>query len=258
MAKKTRSRPSTSQNLPITAYRISDLALEIVTADQHREWMDHVPERFAYRCLPLLIANQAGWDLLCPTGFSARWSGKPGLDSIKFKWDEGPHEAIASHFGNGVLTFIPGYLFRTAKDHNMWARGCPNRPKDGISPLDGIIETDWAPFTFTMNWMITRPKQWIRFEKGEPICRILPFPRHYLESVQPRVQEMASDRRVMNEYNNWRDSRAQFIEDLSARKEEVVEQGWQRTYVLGQNPQGVKMKEHQTKLRLRDFLPFKK
>jgi hypothetical protein len=106
--------------------------------------------------------------------------------------------------------------------------------------------------------MITRPKQWIRFEKGEPICRILPFPRHYLESVQPRVQEMASDKRVMNEYNNWRDSRAQFIEDLSARKEEVVEQGWQRTYVLGQNPQGVKMKEHQTKLRLRDFLPFKK
>lgn len=257
MAKKTKPRPTPPRSLELTAYRVSDAALEIVKGDPRREWMDGLPERFAYRCLPLLIANQAGWDLLCPTGFSVRWNGKPDLEAIRFKWDDEPHPAIASHFGSGVLTFTPGYLFRTTKDHNLWARGCPNIPKDGIAPLDGIIETDWAPFTFTMNWKITRPKHWVRFEKGEPICRILPYPRHYLESVQPRMRQLATDKRLANQYAGWRESRSRFIEDLNALEAEAVEQGWQRTYVRGENMKGVKMKDHQTKLRLRDFLSSK-
>ncbi len=257
MAKNKKTRPTATRNLELTAYRVSEHALELVTGTQKRDWMDALPDRFAYRCLPLLIANQAGWDLLCPTGFSARWNGKTDLEGIKFKWDGDPHPAVASHFGSGVITFTPGYLFRTTKDHNIWARGCPNYPKDGIAPLDGIIETDWAPFTFTMNWKITRPKQWVRFEEGEPICRILPFPRNYLESVQPRTTELGSNKRLYNQYVAWRESRSQFIDDLHAQEEEAVQEGWQRTYVRGQNMQGVKMKDHQTKLALRDFLPQK-
>lgn len=253
MAKKTRSPDMRAHQL--TAYVVSDHPLEITTGDQRRAWMDELPDRFAYRCLPLLIANQAGWDLLCPTGFSARWNGKAALDAIKFKWDDEPTAAVASHFGSGVLTFIPGYLFRTTKDHNIWVKGCPNLPKDGVVPLEGIVETDWAPFTFTMNWKITRPKHWIRFEKGEPIARIVPFPRHYLESYQPRMTPIHADNRTRNQYVEWRQSRQRFIEDLAAREEDAVQAGWQRTYVRGQNMQGVKMQDHQTKLQLRDFVP---
>src|SRR5262245_59488229 len=62
-----------------------------------------------------------------------------------------------SHFGNGVLTFPVGYLFRTDPGVAVWARGIPNYAKDGIVALDGVIETDWLCFTFTMNWQCTRP-----------------------------------------------------------------------------------------------------
>lgn len=260
MAKK-KPRAKKDSRLPenrthqLTAYLLVEEPLEIVSGDQRRDWMDALPDRFAYRCLPLLIANQAGWDLLCPTGFSVRWDGKEGLDAIKFKWDDGPHEAVASHFGNGVLTFIPGYLFRTTKDHNMWVKGVPNMPKDGVVPLEGIVETDWAPFSFTMNWKITRPKHWVRFEKGEPIARLVPFPRHYLESHLPRTAPIASDNRTYNQYNQWRESRSQFIADLNAHEEEAVEAGWQRTYIRGQNMQGIRMQDHQTKLQLKEFIP---
>lgn len=253
----SKAKSSSSRNLQLTAYRVSEHALEIDRGDQRRAWMDALPERFAYRCLPLLIANQAGWDLLCPTGFSVRWNGKAGLDALKFRWDDEPVESVSSHFGSGVLTFTPGYLFRTTKDHNLWVKGCPNLPKADIVPLEGIVETDWAPFTFTMNWKITRKRKWIRFEEAEPICRIVPFPRHYLESFQPRTQDLGSDRRTANQYMQWREERAQFIEDLKAREEEAVEQGWQRTYVRGENTKGVRMKDHQTRLQLRDFLPVK-
>ena len=58
---------------------------------------------------------------------------------------------VISHFGSGVLTFHAGYLFRTPPGWAVWARGAPNTVKDGIVPLDGLVETDWLPFTFTMN-----------------------------------------------------------------------------------------------------------
>ena len=31
------------------------------------------------------------------------------------------------------------------------------RPKDGISALSGVIETDWLLYNFTVNWIFTRP-----------------------------------------------------------------------------------------------------
>ena len=38
-----------------------------------------------------------------------------------------------------------------------------------MQPLVGLIETDWLPFPFTMNWVFTRPGR-VRLEKGEPFC----------------------------------------------------------------------------------------
>jgi hypothetical protein len=43
-----------------------------------------------------------------------------------------------------------------------------NSPKDGIAPLTGVIETDWLPYPFTMNWQMTRPGS-VRFDKDEAV-----------------------------------------------------------------------------------------
>ncbi|NDG04180.1 MAG: hypothetical protein EB121_02330 [Alphaproteobacteria bacterium] len=48
----------------------------------------------------------------------------------------------------------------------MLARGAPNSAKHGIAPLDGLIETDWLPFGFTMNWRFTAPGQ-VTFERDD-------------------------------------------------------------------------------------------
>ena len=42
--------------------------------------------RFAYRCLPLAIANQVGWEIINPCTFTASWNGKDGLDAIKIRF----------------------------------------------------------------------------------------------------------------------------------------------------------------------------
>ena len=149
-------------------------------ASPQRDWMDATHHRFAYRCLPLVIANQAGWMISCPATFRAHWSGGSGLSAITIHIPEGqggygplpPQLFIASHFGSGVLTFSLPYLFRTSPGYNLWVKGPVNMIKDGIQPLEGMVETDWAHATFTMNWKFTRGIPTSRPRCWSPRCAI--------------------------------------------------------------------------------------
>src|SRR5258708_9907512 len=135
-------------------------------AEATRRWMAATPESFAYRCLPLNVANAHGWEILSPVAFEACWSGGSDTRDIAIRLPEGakPELAPVSIFGQGVLTFHIFGLFRTQPGWNLWVGGSPNRPKDGIFPLAGVIETDWSPYTFTMNWRFTRANHWVRFD----------------------------------------------------------------------------------------------
>lgn len=143
----------------------------IRAAAHRRDWMDATREAFAYRCLPLNIANAHGWELLAGCGFEAVWNGGPEAQDVSVTADAGSdaQDLPVTLFGHGVLTFHVEGLLRTPPGWNLWLGGPPNRPKDGIAALGGVIETDWSPYTFTMNWRFTRPGQRVRFEAGEPI-----------------------------------------------------------------------------------------
>ena len=239
--------------LEITAYEVVAEPMPIRSTDRRREWMDQTNERFAYRCLPLAMANQMGWEVLSPVGFTARWNGKDGLDAIAIKFDREPSELVGSHFGYGVLTFSLGYLFRTTKSHNILVKGPANQPKDGIAPLEGLIETDWTPFTFTMNWQFTRKRHKVRFEEGEPVCTILPYPRHYLGKFQPRRKNVNENAKLYSQYVKWREDRIAFNEGLKQPGSEAAKAGWQRTYMKGEDQEGNTFTGHQTKIRILDF-----
>jgi hypothetical protein len=44
-----------------------------------------------------------------------------------------------------------------SNDDRGSAERAGRRGERRISPLDGIVETDWLEATFTMNWKLTRP-----------------------------------------------------------------------------------------------------
>ena len=123
-------------------------------AQRKREWMEETPNKFAYRCLPLSMANQYGWEFCCPISFSAVWFGGIDANRIYIKTE---HETnfVKSHFGSGILTFDINIIVKTDEKHNLMITGPINEGKHGISPLSGVIETDWMPYTFTMNWKFT-------------------------------------------------------------------------------------------------------
>ena len=239
--------------LQITAYEVVEEPMPLRTAQRARDWIEEMPERFAYRCLPLAIVNQVGWEILNPVPFTARWNGKDGLDAIKISFHKESSALIGSHFGHGVLTFSMGYLFRTTKSHNLWVKGPANRPKDGIAPLEGIIETDWAPFTFTMNWQFTRKRHKVTFEKDEPIATVIPYPRHYVRKFDPVLKNLNENPKLYQQYVDWRDDRMKFNEELQKPGTEAEKQGWQRTYMKGEDQSGNTFAGHETKVQMKDF-----
>jgi hypothetical protein len=220
-----------------TCYQINDYAPRLVTARPDRAWMDASDQRFAYRCIPLSIANAMGWELLAPARVVAEWNGGRQLEDLTVTLEDpawGENKLASSHFGHGILTFQTGYLMRTDPGIGIWARGTPNLPKDGIVALDGIIETDWLPFTFTMNWQLTRPGR-IVFEKDEPFCFLTLIEYRALERVRPEIVPMAATPEIKEDYAAWKKERLDFNARLADDDPEAVRQGWQKWYVRGDN-----------------------
>ncbi len=220
-----------------------------------RRWMDAFQQRHPYRCLPLTMANTSGWELLCPFSFTAEWNGGVNQADITITPDRpqpNVKEYVTSHFSRGTLTFHTGYLFRTSPGWSMWTSGPPNHLKDGIQPLTGLVETDWLPFPFTMNWVFTRPGR-IRFEKGEPFCWITLLQQRPLDQVQPVQRSLASEPPLKEQYEAWRTRRDEFNKRLNRLDPAAIKEAWQRFYFKGELPDetGPPPKEHVNKRRLK-------
>lgn len=221
--------------------------------------MDATPEAFAYRCLPLNIANAHGWEILNPIPFEACWNGGTGIGDVQLRLPaDAPHDVRpVSLFGQAVLTFHIFGIFRTPPGWNLWVGGSPNSPKDGIYPLTGIVETDWAPYTFTMNWRFTRPGM-VSFKKDEPFCFITPIPHEALDDIEPIVKSIHDDPELKRQYDAWGESRSNFLAKLADKEGEAVRHGWQRDYFRGRTPEGhVAPDSHINRRRLKPPRPAK-
>ncbi len=213
-------------------------------------------ESFAYRCLPLNIANAHGWELLNPCAFDACWNGQTDTSAVTIRpQGKAPAECIAtSLFGQGIITFhIPG-IFRTPPGWNLWIGGSPNQPKDGIYPLTGVVETDWSPFTFTMNWRFTRPNHWVRFEAGEPICFIFPVQRAVLEDVKPVLAPIDAEPELLERFQAWSSGRDEFVKRVADTPPQAAADKWQKHYYRGiDTSEKEQIDDHRAKLRLKPF-----
>jgi hypothetical protein len=231
-------------------------------ASSSRDWMDATPGRYAYRCLPLTMANSHGWEMLCPANFEVTWNGGDGLDALEITSDaplaaessdaylafllgnkpkpaaltelgDGivPANFIESHFGSGILTFNPMVILRTAPDYNLWVSGPINQFKDAIQPMSALVETDWLPFTFSMNWKMTRPGATITFLKGEPFCSFFPVQRGVIEQCEPHLRNLGDDPELEKAY--WS---AKVTRNVSTSTENDDKSRFQSWYAKGVNP----------------------
>ena len=225
----------------LRCHALHDQPPPLVPAPVERDWMDDFPARHAYRCLPLTVANAHGWQILAPCGIRAEWNGSSATDSIRVSATDGypwVDHVAGSHFGGGVLTLHTSWLFRTEPGWNLLVSGPLNSAKHGIAPLSGIIETDWLPYPFTMNWRFTAPGA-ITFAAGEPICQIFPLPRGAVRDTQPEIWRLEQDGELHGQYVAWRDRREEFMSGWRDGDPAKLKEAWQRFYFEGRRPDGV-------------------
>jgi hypothetical protein len=192
-------------------------------ADAKRQWMTNTPAQFAYRCLPLTIANQTGWWVYNPVSFSVYWDGNPAPGGVRFQFDAAADlwsNWVTSHFGHGIITWRTPFLFiTTPAQSRLLVTGPVNYFKHAAQPLTAIIESDWMKMSFTMNWKLTAPNTVVRFEVGEPILQVIPFLRNIgadVESADVSYMQLNDDPELARQYKEWTESRLQFHKGQAA------------------------------------------
>jgi hypothetical protein len=253
--RRARAKSETGAELSLIAFDIGGGNKRgLLPAPPGRAWMDASPRRFAYRCLPMVIANQAGWLVLTPQRIAVTWDGRREIEGLTVASPDGPVDGLAtSHFGGGILTFHMGYVFRTPPGWNLHVRGPANMPKDGAAPLEGIVETDWSESTFTMNWQVTRPGHEVVFEKDEPIAMLTPVRRGEIERFRPEIRTLAEEPALQEGFRAWARSREQHNTELKVAGSAAHKAGWERHYLQGRTVTRQDAPEHQTALSLAPF-----
>ncbi|HEY0257521.1 MAG TPA: DUF6065 family protein, partial [Candidatus Methylacidiphilales bacterium] len=234
--------------MKLIAYKTYDYKCQtLVPAARTRDWMDKTPGAFAYHCLPLVMANSLGWFLINNVPCEMEWDGTEPSSGLKV-WateeltDNEKHFLPSSHFGSGIVTFHAEYMFWTERKISIIAKGPANMPKHGIHALEGVIETDWLPYPFTMNWKMTEKNLRVRFERGEPIAQIIPWPLDLVDSMEPEILSLQTNPELYAKYEDYRKKRGAF-------NEKFLKDGKKRQkyYVRGEDSLGNKYTEdHRT------------
>ena len=174
--------------------------------------MDAVPNRFIYRCIPLLAANSMGWELLNPVESRIIWDGGDSTENLTtITRRPGPFTA-QSHFGSGIVTWYVPFLFRTSPDLGLYVTGPANQGHNNAVPLDAFVRTDWLPFPFTMNWRMQARGTPVTFKAGEAIARIMPFPIALIDETTLEISDLSSDPGFQAEVEQFGQARTKNVE----------------------------------------------
>ncbi len=249
--------------MDLVCYLTDDSPVDIRPARNRREWMNQTPGSYAYRCLPLSIANAHGWEVRCPVACEAEWNGGSSKDDIHLTFEDEENAGnkksttpVETHFGSGILTFNVGVVIGTPPGYDLWVTGPVNQFKDGIQAMSALIESYWMPFTFTMNWKFTRPHLKVRFEKDEPFCCFFPIEHGVLERFDPTFERIGEDSDLERQYKFAFYKRALPLALKQLKGKEVNLEGKDRFegwYIRGEMPDGTEIADHMKRLQPKPF-----
>src|SRR3984893_4609009 len=202
------SDKSSERARPLIGFITRENAPQISPAPVSRTWMSKISETrkgWPNRCLPMLIANQSGSELRNPCAFTATWFGQENGADVMVVPDERDADQLlpVGHFGSGILTWNLPLLFRAPPGYNLLVRGPANYPKDGVCPLEGIVETEWARAISRLSCNLTPKVIPVRSEVDEPICMIVPQRRAELEEFAPELRRIDSDEDLERKHKSF-------------------------------------------------------
>jgi hypothetical protein len=193
----------------------------------------------------MALAESYGWDVRFHERLTMAWYGGESPGDLSIEGNARAMEFAMSRFGHGIATFALPFVFRTPPGWDLWVRGPVNRPRDGVAPLEGFVETDWSIAPISVNWQFTRARHIIVHEPGDVIARLIPFPRSDLEAFDPIVMPIGGDKGLARRFAAWNEQR---------RKHSTLGQAGGGEYSRGAfDAEDTRATQHRTRVRLRRF-----
>ncbi len=90
-------------------------------------------------------------------------------------------------------------------------------------------------------------------KRGGAVATIVPYPRHYPRKFEADLKNLNENPKLYQQYIDWRNDRLAFNEQLQKEGSEAQKEGWQRTYMKGQDQSGNVFAGHETKIQMKDF-----
>ncbi len=200
-----------------------------------------------YRCLPLTIGNQYGFVIKSEFDFTFIWDGRNEVDSIKFWFNEEQQEVdkkfprIETHFGSGIITINPPFIFRTPPGVNLMTINPPNYIIPNITVMTGVVEADNIRRNFTFNLKIQMPNIPVQITAGAPLAAFMPIPRYYGDSFELKYAEDIFDEKTLNEEYQANNDTEIFRKEI----EPTLLYNVGRQYFKGEDVYGNKFPDHQ-------------
>lgn len=122
-------------------------------------------------CMPLLMANELGYDILSPATFEIEWDGDESHDTNIYIIEASSHAGIDNHSAHGSFTVQSQFITKTEEGYYIYLKGMPNirRP---FSVMEGLVESWWNPAHFGIVCLCNHAGKFI-IKKGEPIARLI-------------------------------------------------------------------------------------
>jgi hypothetical protein len=72
------------------------------------------------------------------------------------------------------------------------------------TPLSGIVETYWLPYTFTINWKINEPGIPVTVSAGDPIAQIFPIHINMFDDLELEIKDIyEAPEEFKTNLHNW-------------------------------------------------------
>jgi len=141
--------------------------------DIYLDWWekDQKTKQHARFCMPLLMANGLGYDILSPATFEIEWDGDENKNAQVNILDRSSHGIVDNHSAHGSFTVQTQFIPKTEEGYFIYIKGIPNIRRS-FSVMEGMIEAWWNPANFGLVCLCNYAGKFI-IKKGEPLARML-------------------------------------------------------------------------------------
>lgn len=224
----------------LTAYKRLDSALIIKPMTVQRDWMDETPERHAYHCYPVTMANTIGWTLSAPYDVSFVWDGMTDTTSDHIEIFAGKDNTYTGR-GQASVSFNTGIILKSEKDISVLTISPQNYFNEDFEVISSLISTSFLETEFPLAIKAKTANKLITIKAGQPLATIIPISLTRLKEEAIEILDFTESREYEDRRRSYGDA-AQKINKLGK---------WTDWYRDAVNEKGEKVGEHETKaLRL--------